>query len=464
MKKLFFWIFCFLLLPGFLCCYAEDISPLPEAQVALTADDRILILAPHPDDEALGCAGIIQSAVAQKIPLKIVFLTYGDNNEWSFLLYRKHPVFYPAAVRRMGEVRHDEAVAADKLLGVDEKSLVFLGYPDFRTIQIWYAHWGPGRDPETSMLTRAHSVPYKNAFRFGAPYKGEEILKDLETILSDFRPTKIFVSHAGDHNGDHQAFYLFLRVALWDLFPSINPEVYPYLVHMHGWPKPRGKFLDKRIEPPAIFRNKVFWREHELANDEVAQKFEAVRKHRSQYMSSPAYLASFVRLNEIFGDFSVLRMKPVDAGIALNQKPGVGEEKEVPEYLTGEEGDSFVTVEDDYVSQEKDSLVFSITISKPLVGNVGLSLFVFGYRKDAPFADMPKIQVRFGSLKYAAYDQDRKLPAGTVKVQRTSRKIVVTLPLSLLNNPERLLTSTHTTLDEVPMDWIAWRVVDIEKS
>lgn len=464
MKRLFSWVAGFLFLLSFLSCYAEGVSPLPKAQVSLTAGDRILILAPHPDDEVLGCAGIIQAAVAQKIPLKIVFLTYGDNNEWSFLLFRKHPVFYPAAVRRMGEVRHDEAVAADKLLGVDEKSLVFLGYPDFRTIQIWYAHWGQGRAPETSMLTRAHSVPYKNAFRFGAPYKGEEILKDLGTVLSDFKPTKIFVSHPGDHNGDHQALYLFLRVVLWDLFSSIKPEVYPYLVHLQKWPKPRGRFLDRRIDPPRIFRNRVFWREHELSSGEVAEKFEAVRKHRSQYMSSPAYLASFVRRNEIFGDFPVLRMKPVDGGVALNQKPGVGEEKEVPEYLTDEEGDAFVTIEDNYISREKDSLVFSITISRPLAGNAGLSLFVFGYRKGVPFADMPKIQVRFGSFKYAAYNQDKKLSAGAVTVQRTSRKIVATLPLSLLNDPECLLTSTRTYFDEVPMDWIAWRVVDIGKS
>jgi LmbE family N-acetylglucosaminyl deacetylase len=436
---------------------------LPESQVSFSPDDRILILAPHPDDEVLGCAGIIQTAVAQKLPLKIVFLTYGDNNEWSFLVYRMHPVFYPGAVKKMGIIRHDEAVAADTFLGVDKDQLVFLGYPDFRTIQIWYAHWGDKRQPERSMLTRSETVPYKDAFRFGAAYKGEEILSDLDTILRDFKPTKIFVSHPADHNGDHQSLYLFLRVALWDLAPEVKPEVYPYLIHLSRWPEPRGKHFDKWLEPPAPLRNKIVWRNHPLSHEEVAKKYQAIGMHRSQYRSSPVYLSSFVRPNEIFGDFPGLRMKPIEPAAALNQRPFSGEEKKVPEYLTDEEGRAFVTVVEDYISREGQNLVFSITLSRPLIGNAGLSLFVFGYRHDVAFKDMPKIQVRFGSIKHAAYDQDKKLHAGTVDVQRSPKKITVTLPLSLLNDPERFLTSTRTYLDEVPMDWIAWRTIEIEK-
>ena len=63
----------------------------------LTPSDRIIVFAPHPDDETLGCGGIIQQAVAMKLPVRIVWLTYGDNNEWAFFLYRKRPVLMPEA-------------------------------------------------------------------------------------------------------------------------------------------------------------------------------------------------------------------------------------------------------------------------------------------------------------------------------------------------------------------------------
>ena len=69
-------------------------DPLKMDAVTLSGTDRVLVLAPHPDDEVLGAGGVIQQAVAQKLPIKIVFLTYGDSNQWSFLLYRKHPVVF----------------------------------------------------------------------------------------------------------------------------------------------------------------------------------------------------------------------------------------------------------------------------------------------------------------------------------------------------------------------------------
>jgi len=86
----------------------------------------------------VGCGGIIQKAVAMGLPLRVVFLTYGDNNEWSFFVYRKHPVLLPRSVRLSGAERHDEALAAARTLGVATNQLTFLGYPDYGTLAIWY--------------------------------------------------------------------------------------------------------------------------------------------------------------------------------------------------------------------------------------------------------------------------------------------------------------------------------------
>ena len=89
---------------------AEATVPAPE--VELKSTDRILICAPHPDDEVLGCAGVIQKAVALKIPCKIMFLTDGDDNELSFLVYRMHPVVLPRAARRATRPGHRPVIGS----------------------------------------------------------------------------------------------------------------------------------------------------------------------------------------------------------------------------------------------------------------------------------------------------------------------------------------------------------------
>jgi LmbE family N-acetylglucosaminyl deacetylase len=364
-------------------------------QVELSQGDRILILAPHPDDEVLGCGGIIQKAVDEKLPLRIVFFTYGDNNQWSFLVYRKHPVVKPKAVRAMGLVRHDEAVAAANVLEVSPDQLIFLGYPDFRTLSIWYAHWGD-RPPAKSMLTEVTAVTYANAFRPGAPYKGEEVLRDLKTILGEFKPTKIFLSHAGDHNPDHRALYLFTRVALWDLQKEMKPILYPYLVHYKKWPKPLGYSPQNQLEPPELFRETVAWQGHRLSPEEVERKHRAIMKHWSQYDVSGPYLLSFIRPNELFGDFPVVMLEP-NGGEVVLPSGSKGIRTEFPEELTDRERASFVGFDERSVQLEGSELLLSTKLSRSVGREVGVSVYVFGYREDRPFEAMPKLHVRFRS-------------------------------------------------------------------
>src|SRR5215218_4773311 len=95
-------------------------------QFRLGDDDRILVLVPHPDDEVLGAGGVLREAVARGLPVRVVFLTYGDSNEWSFLAYRKRPVVLPRGALAMGEVRRREALAAAAALGVPAADLTFL--------------------------------------------------------------------------------------------------------------------------------------------------------------------------------------------------------------------------------------------------------------------------------------------------------------------------------------------------
>ena len=427
--------------------------------IKLSQNDRILILAPHPDDESIGCAGIIQHAVEKNIPVHILFLTYGDSNQWSFAVYRKHPVLMPKAVLRMGLIRHDEAIAAAKVLDIPADHLTFLGYPDFKTLDIWYSHWADS-PPAKGMLTDAESVPYKNAFRPGAPYKGEDILKDLKTVLRKFKPTKIFLSHPADHHPDHRSLYLYAKVALWDLEKEINPDLYPYMVHFKKWPQPRGLHPEIELKPVACLKERISWEKNELDQKEITIKENAIKKHRSQYKYSSEYLLSFIRPDELFGDYTAINLQQNASSISLESK----DKEYFSEYsdqLTDKERESFVGLVEQFVSIENNNLLISLTLSRPLVKEVELSVHIFGYSDNIPFESMPKIHVHFDEKRFKVYDQKKRLPDDNIKVTRRGKEIQISIPIKVFRNPIRILTGTRTYLEEIPLDWAAWRILEL---
>ncbi len=427
--------------------------------VALSVKDRILVLAPHPDDEVLGAGGVIQQAVAMKLPLKIIFFTYGDSNQWSFLLYRKHPVVFPGAVETMGLVRHDEAINASRILGVDPRNLIFLGYPDFGTLNIWYYHWNQ-RPAYRSIMTRVTAVPYKGAYRFGAPYKGEEIVRDLRSILREFKPTKIFVSHPADHNGDHLALYLYLRVALWD--EGMDVPLYPYLIHYLTWPKPKGFHPEKDLRPPDALVSDENWQQYHLSALQIVNKKKALQAHKTQYFSSPKYLLSFVKFNELFGDFPPLKLHLNENVSIISGQKKLMTTMELPEELNDRERSAFVGVDWKSLRWEPENLIVTIGLSKPLAQDVEASIYFFGYSSKIPFGQMPKINVRLGVLSYSVYDQNKRLDQGVVKVVRNPNDISITVPLKLLGYPQKILTSARTSLGNFPLDNASWVVIELQ--
>jgi LmbE family N-acetylglucosaminyl deacetylase len=428
--------------------------------VQLNSSDRVLVLAPHPDDEVLGCGGVLQEAVEKKLPVRVVFFTNGDANQWAFVLYRKHPVIMPSAIEVMGDMRHGEAMRAAEVLGVSTNSLSFLGYPDFGTLAIWYKHWGTS-PPAKGILSRATSVPYPDAYRPGAPYKGEEIIRDLTSIITDFRPTKIFLPHPADQNGDHAALYLFTRVSLWEMGNNAvagNAELFPYLIHFSHWPSPRGCRATDPLVPPKQLAGQIVWRTHILTGPIVERKHQAIMQHRSQVKSSGRYLLSFMRSTEIFGDFPAVALSAARR-VELTQAT---QAKQPMEQLMEVERAAFVGIEQRHISIEKEQVVINLDLSRPLAKEVEASIHLFGWRHDRPFGEMPKLSAKIGIGGISLYDQSRKLGDKTSQLVRSSSKVEVRIPLAELGNPERILTSARTSMAGVPLDWTAWRVVELE--
>ena len=94
--------------------------PLKPASTAWS-DGPMLILAPHPDDESLGCGGLIAAACAARNPPFVLVLTDGTGSHPNS---RSHP---PARLRR---VREAEARAAVAALGLQPERIGFLGLRD----------------------------------------------------------------------------------------------------------------------------------------------------------------------------------------------------------------------------------------------------------------------------------------------------------------------------------------------
>jgi LmbE family N-acetylglucosaminyl deacetylase len=429
------------LLMAALCLWGEG-RLLPAAPVSrpetdvmpLAAGDRILVLAPHPDDEVLGAGGLLRKAVRRGLATRVVFLTNGDSNEWSFLAWRKRPVILPQAVLAMGALRRQEALAAAAVLGVPAGNLSFLGYPDYGTLAIWREHWGD-RPPGRGRLTRATAVPYKTAYRPGAAFKGEEILADLEAILRQFRPTRIFLSHPADRHPDHAALYLYTRVALWDLQGAVPaPALYPFLVHYPHWPGEKGFHPNEERQPPKALRAGFCWQSRGLDPEEVEVKRRALAAHRTQFAYSASRLLPFVGPNELYGDLDVPPLVP---------------------------GGEAVDLQDLNVRIANSRLEINATLERPLPLATTVNLYAFGYRPGRLFGTMPKLAIRVGLDILTVRDQDRRLPRTTVEARVTGTRLAVRIPLAVLGDPDRLFLHAETRIRDTSLNQTPWWVLEL---
>src|SRR5258708_6283706 len=127
-----------------LCLMTTAIAPVFGQKVfpPITVDDRIVVVAPHPDDEVLGAGGLIQQARAVGAEVHVIYLTSGDHNQIAFKLYDLRLHLSPKQYIVFGSRRQREAEAATAILGLSREQLTFLSYPYYGTMRIWPDHWG----------------------------------------------------------------------------------------------------------------------------------------------------------------------------------------------------------------------------------------------------------------------------------------------------------------------------------
>jgi LmbE family N-acetylglucosaminyl deacetylase len=169
------------------------------ASLHLLAHDRLLVVAPHPDDETLAAGELIQSALAAGAHVRVLYATDGDNNPWPQRWLERRVLIGATERARWGQRRRAEANAALAALAIDGRSADarFLGWPD---------------QGLTTALMRDDAA-----------------IDVLAAEISTFAPSHIVMPVLDDRHPDHSALHVMLDLAL--LRSAARCARYGYAIH-----------------------------------------------------------------------------------------------------------------------------------------------------------------------------------------------------------------------------------------
>jgi LmbE family N-acetylglucosaminyl deacetylase len=129
----------------------------------IVLNKRIVIFAPHPDDETLGCGGTIAKKVSEGYEVIIAVMTGGKR-----ALLDVSGVEFDPTPEELKQIREKEIVSATSILGVKRENLLFFDFED------------------------------------GILADHEEELEKKVTALLKNPPAEVYFPYAKDFNADHQ--------------------------------------------------------------------------------------------------------------------------------------------------------------------------------------------------------------------------------------------------------------------
>jgi LmbE family N-acetylglucosaminyl deacetylase len=160
-----------------------DVPDGPPKVIETFDEMRVLVLAPHMDDEVVGCGGTLRRHALSGARITVVFLTDGRGSD-PHLAKRFQGAELRAAEQALSARRRQEAAAAGRVLGYDD--LVFLDRPD------------------------------------GALTPDDALVREVAGLIEQRRPQVIYFPCALELHPDHwQASRLVARLADADLSPTL---------------------------------------------------------------------------------------------------------------------------------------------------------------------------------------------------------------------------------------------------
>lgn len=314
---------------------------------------KILVVAPHEDDEMLAFGGVMRAALDAGIEVRTVIITNGDATGGAV----------------MGERRIKESYDAQRLIGVPAENIYFLGYGDTGWATSGDHMSFVGRlyhatDPDevftsnTGNQTFGNSTIGKEDYHYQttgshASYTRNNLLGDLQSLINEYRPDRIYTTSIYDFHWGHIGTALFTNEAVLNIKrsdPSYSPIVCSSLIHartsaggqdnnwpvIDSWSGPLQSFTmpgaleqsttlrwNDRITIPMPTSMNTTPREQNL-------KYRAIASYESQLGNSwdQNYLYSFVKNDEFFWEKDYSNIAPLAAVTASSETSSTGQTKD----------------------------------------------------------------------------------------------------------------------------------------
>ncbi|MEN5088621.1 PIG-L family deacetylase [Sphingobacterium faecium] len=185
-----------------------------------------LVVAPHADDESLGCGGVI--SLLRKYGQIVYILLLSDGT-------LSHPNSKAYPPEKLRDLREKELLAAAEIMRVPPENIIFCRYPD-------------------------RNVPAKHTEGF------DGAVKNIAKMLEIINPQSIFVPWRRDPHPDHQAAFQIIQAT-----KISETKIYEYPI----WLEELGVAGDEPTQAESTpFRLNI--------SQVLHQKQEAIAQHRSQ--------------------------------------------------------------------------------------------------------------------------------------------------------------------------------------
>lgn len=436
----------------------QEKNSLPQLKNS-SLGQRVLIIVPHPDDETLATAGLIQQCLSQKKKVLVVILTCGDSfkEDAKAIFNAENPD--AKDFQKLGLIRSQESRSAMKDLKLPASSLIFLGYPNGGLNTLWETNWDFNK-LFLAVNGKDHS-PYPFSYQKNAPYCGENLTRNLETIITKFKPTAVFFPDGEDEHCDHWAANAFVHYVLTK--HNYSKKQYTYLVHSESFPSPQAYCPKQRLSPPSAFlRSDLSWQSLLLLKKEEQKKEIALKRYTSQKLVLQPFLDSFIRKNELFAVYRPLivrHLKNAKPEFEASKMPHVVIRDPTNEaQLTILEGEADFKKVSFCIGEKKTYL--ALETRSPVSTEI---VYVFRLRafKDSKVNRLD-IWIQNGNV-YFPHLAKNSLIMKTASVKAKGNRLWVEIPSSAFLQARACMLSAVTFLGERRIDKTAWRCIKIKR-